>query len=89
MNDDAAAEIVLHWREYFGMKRAAEADRGVLIAEIAKLSPAQRRAGARYPNALPLILAAPVGVTELIDLLAQYPDELRDALVALDFISLT
>jgi hypothetical protein len=89
LNDDAAAEIVLHWREYFGMKRAAEADRGVLIAEIAKLSPAQRKAAARYPNALPLILAEPVGVTELINRLSRDPDDLRDALVVLDFISLS
>ena len=43
---------------------------------------------ARIPNALPLILAEPVGVTELIDRLEDDPDELRDALVVLDFISL-
>jgi hypothetical protein len=89
LTDDAAADVLLHWREYFGMKRAAESDRGILIAEIARLSPAQRRAAARYPNALPLILAEPVGVTELFDRLAADPDDLRDALVVLDFMSLS
>jgi hypothetical protein len=89
LTDDAAADLLLHWRDYFGMKRAAEADRGVLIAEIARLSPAQRRAAARYPNALPLILAEPVGVTELIQRLSSDPNDLRDTLVILEFISLS
>lgn len=88
LNDAAAAEILLHWRAYFGLKRAEDGDRGVLIAEIAALTPSQRRAAARYPNALPLVLADPVGVTELIDRWKDDPDELRDSLAILDFISL-
>src|SRR5262249_14611103 len=42
----------------------------------------------KYPNALPLILADPEGVTDLIGRWSGDPDELRDALVVLDFISL-
>ena len=89
LSDAAAAELLLHWREYFSLKRADDTDRRVLIGEIARLAPAQRRAAARYPNALPLILAEPLGVAELIERWgSSEPDELRDALVALDFISL-
>jgi hypothetical protein len=88
LSDDAAADLLLHWREYFALKRHDDADRNVLIAEVARLAPAQRRAAARYPNALPLILAEPAGVTDLIRRWEGDPDELRDALVALDFISL-
>ena len=47
---DAAADVLLHWREYFGLKRADETDRGILIAEIAGLTPSQRRVAARYPG---------------------------------------
>ena len=60
---DAAADLLLHWREYFGLKRADDTDRGILIAQIASLTPAQQRLAARYPSALPLILADPAGVT--------------------------
>jgi hypothetical protein len=88
LNDAAAADLLVHWREYFGLKRADERERGLLIAEIAALTPAQKRAAARYPNALPLILAEPVGTTELIEHWRGDPDDLRDALAALDFISL-
>src|SRR4051794_14798710 len=62
LNDDAAADLLLHWREYFGLKRADDTDRGILIAEIARLSPAQRRGSARHPNPPPPGPAAPGGV---------------------------
>jgi hypothetical protein len=88
LTDEAAAEVLLHWREYFGLKRAEDADRAILISEIARLSPARRKLAARYPNALPLILADPVGVTELIERLGDDPDRLQDALVILNFIDL-
>jgi hypothetical protein len=88
LNDDAAADLLLHWREYFGLKRADDVDRGILIAEIAGLPPASRRLAAKYPNALPLILAEPAGVTDLIKHYQSDPDDLRDALVILEFISL-
>ena len=67
---DAAADLLLHWREYFGLKRADETDRGILIAEIAGLTPAQQRVAAQYPSVLPLILADPPGVTGLIERMA-------------------
>ena len=47
LTDASAAEILLHWREYFGLKRADDTDRKLVIAEIARLSPAQRRVAAR------------------------------------------
>jgi hypothetical protein len=88
LSDQAAADILLHWREYFALKRAEDADRGTLISEIARLGPGAKRAAAKYPNALPLILAEPVGVVELMERYRDDPDDLRDALVALDFVSL-
>ena len=88
LTDDAAADLLLHWREYFGLKRADDTDRGVLIAEIARLSPAQRRAAARYPNLLPLVLADPDGIAELIERKSDDPEALEKALVILSFISL-
>lgn len=88
LTDDAAADVLLHWREYFGLKRADDTDRGILIAEVARLTASQRRAAARYPAALPLILADPVGVTEIIERGADNPKDLEAALVLLDFVSL-
>jgi hypothetical protein len=85
---DAAADVLLHWREYFGLKRGDETDRGILIAELASLAPAQRRAAARYPAALPLILAEPQGMTALIDRLHDDRAAIGDALTVLGFISL-
>lgn len=88
LNDDAAADLLLHWREYFGLKRADDTDRGILIAEIGRLTPSQRRLASRYPSALPILLADPAAVTELIERWAGDPKDLEDALVILDFISL-
>src|SRR5262249_54623697 len=88
LSDDAAAEILLHWREYFGLKRADDVDRGLLIAEIARLSPRQRRVAAAHPGALPLLLTDPAGVTDLVERLSGDPKDLNDLLILLDFISL-
>ena len=88
LTDDSAAEILLHWREYFGLKRADEVDRGILIAEVARLSTPQRSAAAKFPAALPLILAEPAGVTDLIERWSGDPKELNDLLVLLTFIRL-
>ncbi len=88
LGTDAAADLLLHWREYFGLKRGDETDRGILIAELAALSPTQRRAAARFPAALPLILAEPDGVVALIDRMKDDSRALTDALTALAFISL-
>jgi hypothetical protein len=88
LTDDAAADLLLHWREYFGLKRADDVDRGVLIAEISRLSPSQRRVAAKYPSALPLVLADPVGVADLVNRWSGDPKDLNDLLVLLDFISL-
>ncbi len=88
LTDDAAADVLLHWREYFGLKRVDDTDRSLLIAEIARLSTAQRKAAAKFPNALPLILAEPTGVTDLIERWADDEHELADALAVLSFINL-
>ncbi len=88
LGDDAAADVLLHWREYFGLKRADATDRGILIAEVARLSPSARRLAATYPNALPFLLADPQGVASLVSAGADDPDALRDTLAVLDFISL-
>lgn len=88
LSDDAAAELLLHWREYFGLKRADETDRAILIAEVARLTPAQRRVAVRFPNALPILLADPDGVTELVERWSGEDADLADALVLLSFVSL-
>ena len=88
LTDDAAAEVLLHWREYFGLKRADDVDRGLLIAEIGRLSASQRRVAAAHPEALPLLLADPAGLTEFVDRWAGDPADLNDLLVLLNFISL-
>ncbi len=88
LGGDAAADILLHWREYFGFKRADDTDRSILIAEIANLSPAQQRIAARYPSCLPLILADPAGVTEFVERWATDEKTLADALAVLSCTSL-
>jgi len=85
---DVAADLLLHWREYFGLKRADDTDRGILIAEIASLTPAQQRLAARHPTVLPLILADPKGMTDLAERLADDDKALADVLAVLSFISL-
>jgi len=88
LTDDAAADLLLHWREYFGLKRADDTDRGILIAEIGRLTPSQRRVASRYPSALPLLLVDPPAVTELIERWSGDPKDLEDALAILGFVSL-
>lgn len=87
LDDDAAADLLLHWREYFGLKRADDTDRKILIAELEGLTPSQRRLAAKHPSALPLILAEPAGVAEMM---ATSDDDatLVDRLVLLSLVSL-
>jgi hypothetical protein len=88
LGSDAAADLLLHWREYFGFKRADETDRRILIAEIAALTPLQQRLAARHPSVLPLILADPPGVTDLVARMAGNERAVADVLAVLSFISL-
>jgi len=88
LSDDAAADLLLHWREYFGMKRADETDRKILIAELEGLRPEQRRLAAKYPNALPLLLAEPERVGEMMAAHADDEAGLVDRLVVLSLVSL-
>ena len=86
--EGAAADLLVKWREYLGMKRADETDRQNFIAEIARLSPAQQRLAAQYPNLLPLILAEPQGMSELVHQLRHEESSLADVLAMLNAISL-
>jgi hypothetical protein len=88
LGGDAAADVLLHWREYFGLKHADDADRSILIAEIASLTPAQQRIAARHPSMLPLILADPVGITQFMERSAGDEKRLADMLAVLSFVSL-
>jgi hypothetical protein len=86
--EGAAADLLVKWREYLGMKRADETDRQNFIAEIARLSSAQQRLAAQYPNLLPLILAEPQGMSELVHQLRHEESSLADLLAMLNAISL-
>jgi hypothetical protein len=88
LGGDAAADVLLHWREYFGLKHADDADRSILIAEIASLTPAQQRIAARHPSMLPLILTDPVGITQFMERLAGDEKRLADMLAVLSFVNL-
>ena len=88
LGGDAAADLLLHWREYFGLKHADDRDRGILIAEITCLTPVQKQIAARYPSALPLILADPAGVTALFERMPRDDKNLADVLAVLSFVSL-
>lgn len=88
LTDDAAADVLLHWSEYFGLKASNDADRESLVQAIARLAPSSRRIARRYPNLLPLLLAEPTGMAELIDGYQVDEDDLRDILAALLMISL-
>ena len=88
LGSDAAADVLLHWREYFGLKRADDTDRAVLIAEIARLTPSEQKLAARYPAMLPLILADAKGMCRLVDRMKRDEHSLDDALAVLCFMSL-
>jgi len=88
LTDDAAADLLLHWREYFGLKRADDTDRAILIAEIGRLTPTQRRIASRYPGVFPILLADPSAVTELIERWSGDAKDLEAALVILEFVNL-
>lgn len=88
LTDDAAADLILHWREYFALKHAEDSDRSILIGEIARLTPSQRRLASRWPNALPFFLVDAEGTAELIRRYSNDEKTLRDALIILDFIDL-
>ncbi len=91
VGDESAADLLGHWREYFGLKRADQVDRAILIDEIAALSPGPRRLAARYPSALPLILAEPQGVCALVEQAQSRgiaAADQADMLAVLSFVSL-
>jgi hypothetical protein len=89
VDDEAAADLLLNWREYFGLKRSDSTDRRVLITSIARLNARHRRAAASYPSALPLILSDPTGVTNLIERWEHDPDRLGQLLAVLMCLDLS
>lgn len=88
MGDESAAEILLAWRDYVGLKHGDERDRRALIAELGRLPLAQRRLAAEYPNALPFLLADPKGTAGLIRRHRDDSDRLAEALAVLSFVRL-
>jgi hypothetical protein len=88
VGDSAAGELLLHWREYFGLKRADDIDRKVLIDAIGRMPAAHRTLAARYPAALPLILADGDGLTALVNRLQGDPKALNDALLLVNLVGL-
>lgn len=88
LSDDAAADLLLHWREYFGLIRADDTDRARLISDIARLSEPNRRLAAQHPQALPLILAAFEETAALMRRLGSDRQARDEALQILDFVNL-
>lgn len=88
VSDDAAADLLLHWKEYFGLKRGDDAGRARLIAEIGRLPASTRRLASRYPAALPLLLAEPDEVGRLIERSSRDEKRLQDQLLVLDLVSM-
>ncbi len=88
LNDQAAAEILLRWREYFGLKRGDDTDRGTLIAEVAQLSASQKQLVSKFPNVLPIMLADPAGVMDLAEAFGENHADLTDAFAILSLVSL-
>jgi hypothetical protein len=88
VDDKAAAKILLTWRDYLGLKRADETDRALWIAELERLSPSRRALVEKYPETLPLMMSEPEAVATLLESFESDPDDLRDALVAIQLVSL-
>ena len=88
VDDKAAARILLTWRDYLGLKRADDTDRALWIAELERLTPSQRALVEATPEILPLVMSEPEAVMNLIERISSDPNELRDALVALQVVSL-
>lgn len=88
LSDAAAARLLLHWREYFGAKRGDDGDRELFIEETARLGARQRKFAARFPAALPLVLADPDGMADLADHFSDDPQALGDAIAILSLVSL-
>ncbi len=72
IDDEAIAQILRRWRNYFGLIRADQTGREILINEIDRLPIAARRLAADHPELLPLILTEPEAV---VDLLAREGDD--------------
>lgn len=88
IGDQAAADILSHWREYFELKQSEAEDQDGFIRSLARLSPSARAVAARYPAALPVLMAAPDRVPHLVQSLQDDPELLGEALALLGLIQL-
>lgn len=88
VDDEAAAKILLTWRDYLGLKRADETDRALWIAELERLSPSRRSLVEKHPEILPLMMSEPEAVAALVERMSHDHADLRDTIVALQLISL-
>lgn len=87
VTDEAAARILLTWRDYIGLKRADHGDRALWISELERLSPSDRLIVEKYPDLLPLMMSDPEAVSGLIQNIHDQ-DDLQDCLIALQIVSL-
>ena len=88
VDDQAAAKILLTWRDYLGLKRADDGDRALWIAELERLSPTQRLIVQKNPEILPLMMTEPEAISGLIERISSDPKDLQDALIGLQLVSL-
>lgn len=88
VDDQAAARILLTWREYLGLKRADDGDRAIWISELERLTPSQREIVQKSPEILPLMMSDPEAISELADIFSNSGTDLRDAFIALQVVSL-
>ncbi len=88
VDDQAAARILLTWRDYLSLKRADDGDRALWIAELERLSPSQRAIVEKTPEILPLMMTEPEAISGLVERMSRDPKDLQDALIGLQLVSL-
>ena len=88
VDDQAAARILLTWRDYLSLKRADDGDRALWIAELERLSPSQRAIVEKTPEILPLMMTDPEAISGLVERMSRDPKDLQDALIGLQLVSL-
>jgi hypothetical protein len=88
VDDQAAARILLTWRDYLSLKRADDGDRALWIAELERLSPSQRAIVQKAPEILPLMMTEPEAISGLVERMSSDPKDLQDALIGLQLVSL-
>jgi hypothetical protein len=88
VDDEAAARILLTWREYLALKRADDSDRAIWIAELERLTPSQRLIVQKTPELLPMMMSDPEALMDLVQIFSSSETDQRDTLIALQVASL-